>query len=59
MPTDNKYTGRQRYRCVECGLVVEGRANSRGEVIPYDRGAWDGSQERPALCVACQKDGDV
>lgn len=44
--------GRQRYRCVSCGVVMEGRARTDGSIVAYDRAGWDGSPERPMKCIA-------
>lgn len=50
--------GRQRFRCTACGLLVEGRQQPDGRVLPYDRAPYDGSPERPALCVLHVKEAD-
>ena len=55
MKRQDDHGGRQRFRCTKCGLVMEGRENSRGEILPYDRAAWDGSPERPAVCLPCSQ----
>jgi hypothetical protein len=46
--------GRQRFKCIGCGLTVEGRLNFRGEVIASDRAGWDGSAVRDCVCVVCR-----
>ena len=46
-------SGRQRFRCVVCKLLVEGREMPNGDIVAYDRAGYDGTPERPALCVTC------
>jgi hypothetical protein len=49
---------RQRFRCVECKLIFEGKRNTRGEVIPYDRsGSNPDDPIENAICFACSTGG--
>ena len=52
-------TGRQRFKCTKCGLIVEGRQRPDGTVVPYDRAPYDGSPVREALCMSCQKGSEA
>lgn len=48
----NALWGRQRFKCVVCGLEIEGRESPDGtRIIPYDRAGYDGSPVRPFRCV--------
>lgn len=47
---------RQRYRCIRCGLEVEGRIGNDGRVYAYDRAGCDTKTARcplPCVCISC------
>jgi hypothetical protein len=49
---------RDRFRCIECQLLFEGRMNRRGEVVPYDRAGSDPNGKiHEAVCVTCSSTG--
>lgn len=47
--------GRQRYKCVVCGIEIEGREDANGYVYAYDRGPYDGSPVKNSICFECKQ----
>lgn len=45
---------RQRFKCIGCGLVIEGRECTNGEIVADDRAGWDGSAVHDCVCWECR-----
>ena len=45
---------RERFRCVKCGVRMEGKVGKAGMVYAYDRSATPvDAVERPIVCAPC------
>jgi len=49
----SKLRGRQRFKCVDCGLTLSGRVRKDGRIVAHDRAPDNDTPVQPCVCMDC------